>query len=83
MAVGASDVLDTARVYADLKAGLGDLHLVYATTARERGVTKEVLSPEEAVRRLRLPRPKGRRPASCSATSAPGWTTTRSRSPTR
>jgi tRNA/rRNA methyltransferase len=53
MAVGASDVLDAARVHPDLKAGLGDLHRVYATTARERGVTKEVLTPAEAVRRLR------------------------------
>jgi len=61
MAVGASDVLDTARVYPDLKAGLGDLHLVYATTARERGVTKEVLTPGEAVRRLRLAQAQGQK----------------------
>lgn len=61
MAVGASDVLDGARVYDDLKAGLGDLHLVYATTARERGVTKEVLTPAEAARRLRDAAAKGRK----------------------
>ena len=59
MAVGASDVLDTARVYPDLQAGLAELHLVYATTARERGVTKEVLAPQEAVRRLRRAAAKG------------------------
>ena len=53
MAVGAADLLGGARVYDDLKAGLGDLHLVYATTARERGVTKEILTPAEAARRMR------------------------------
>ena len=59
MAVGAKDLLETARVFADLKSGLGDLHLVYATTARERGVTKEILTPREAVRRLRLAGARG------------------------
>ena len=40
---------------------MGDLHLVYATTARERGVTKEVLTPAEAARRLRDAAAKGRK----------------------
>jgi len=53
MAVGAADVLSHARVSSDLKDALGDLHLVYATTARERGTTKEVLTPGEAAARLR------------------------------
>ena len=53
MAVGAADVLAAARVYDDLRKALGDLHCVYATTARERGTTKEVLTPAEAARRLR------------------------------
>ncbi len=52
MAVGAADVLETARRFGDLKAALGDLHLVYATSARERGVTKLVLTPAEAALRL-------------------------------
>jgi tRNA/rRNA methyltransferase len=54
MAVGAVDVLQTAQVFSDPKAALGDLHLVYATTARERGATKEVITPAEAARRLRI-----------------------------
>ncbi|MEI9931097.1 MAG: hypothetical protein WDM89_11275 [Rhizomicrobium sp.] len=45
--------LGNARVFADPKAALGDLHLVYATSARDRGVTKEVITPVEAARRLR------------------------------
>ncbi len=53
MAVGAADILSGARVFADPKAALGDLHLVYATSARDRGVTKEVITPAEAARRLR------------------------------
>jgi tRNA/rRNA methyltransferase len=53
MAVGAADVLERAHVYGDLKDALGDLNLVYATTARDRGITKEVLTPAEAARRLR------------------------------
>ncbi|MBV8977772.1 MAG: RNA methyltransferase [Alphaproteobacteria bacterium] len=59
MAVGAADLLEGARLFADLKSGIGDLNLVYATTARERGVTKEVLTPKEAVRRLRLASARG------------------------
>jgi tRNA/rRNA methyltransferase len=53
MAVGAADVLTGARVFADPKSALGDLHLVYATSARDRGVTKEVITPAEAAWRLR------------------------------
>ncbi|HVU19297.1 MAG TPA: RNA methyltransferase [Rhizomicrobium sp.] len=53
MAVGAADVLASAQVFPDPKTALGDLHRVYATTARDRGTTKEVLTPAEASRRLR------------------------------
>jgi len=61
MAVGAADVLSQAKVFADLKDALGDLNLVYATTARERGTTKEVLTPAEAARRLRIAVARGER----------------------
>jgi tRNA/rRNA methyltransferase len=57
MAVTAKDILDNARVYDDLHEALSDLNLVYATTARDRGITKEVLTPEEGARRLRLAAP--------------------------
>ena len=53
MAVGAAFVNEKARVYQTLEEALGDLNLVYATTARDRGTTKEVLTPEEAAKRLR------------------------------
>jgi tRNA/rRNA methyltransferase len=52
MAVGAVDVVKAARVYATLREALADLHVVYATTARDRGITKEVVTPAEAARRL-------------------------------
>lgn len=53
MAVGAADLLEKAPVFADTRAGLADLQLVYATTARARGVPKETLTPAEGARRLR------------------------------
>jgi tRNA/rRNA methyltransferase len=60
MAVTAKDILDNARVYDDLHEALADLTLVFATTARDRGITKEVLTPEEGARRLRLADPNSK-----------------------
>jgi tRNA/rRNA methyltransferase len=59
MAAGAANVVEDARVFETLKEALGDLHLVYATTARERGITKEVLTPAEAARCLRKAAARG------------------------
>ncbi len=53
MAVTAKDVLDNARVFETLHEALADLNVVYATTARDRGITKEIVTPEECARRLR------------------------------
>jgi tRNA/rRNA methyltransferase len=53
MAAGAANVVEEARVFGTLREALADLNLVYATTARERGITKDVLTPAEAARRLR------------------------------
>lgn len=50
LASGAGRVLDAALVADDLPAALADTTYVYATTARQRGMTKPVLSPEEAMR---------------------------------
>ena len=61
MAVGAAYVSDGARVFQTLPEALGDLQLVYATTARERGVTKPILTPAEAARRLREAAARGER----------------------
>jgi tRNA/rRNA methyltransferase len=48
-AAGATDLLDAARVFPSVEAAVGDLHVVYATTARERGQMKAVLSPSAAM----------------------------------
>ena len=52
MAVGAKFVLDKVRVFDTLEQALGDLHFVYATSARDRGTTKEVVTPPEAAMRV-------------------------------
>lgn len=49
MASGAGRVLDAARVYDDVAGALADCTFVYATTARQRDLTKPVLSPEAAM----------------------------------
>jgi tRNA/rRNA methyltransferase len=49
MASGAGRLLDEAGLYQDTPAALGDCSYVYATTARVRGLTKPVLSPEAAM----------------------------------
>ncbi|MEO0400859.1 MAG: RNA methyltransferase [Pseudomonadota bacterium] len=49
LASGAGRVLDAATVHADLSAALADCNYVYATTARARDLTKDVLSPEAAM----------------------------------
>jgi tRNA/rRNA methyltransferase len=59
MAVGAADLVEAAGLFADTKAALGDLNYVLATTARPRGVPKEILTPIEAARRLRIAAARG------------------------
>jgi tRNA/rRNA methyltransferase len=54
MAAGAASVVDHARVFATVAEAVGELNLVLATTARERGIAREVLTPAEAARRLRV-----------------------------
>src|SRR5471032_2595995 len=61
MAVGAIDILEAVKLYSDAATALGDLQFVVAATARERGVTKPVLTPLEAVRQLRDAAAKGTR----------------------
>jgi tRNA/rRNA methyltransferase len=58
-AAGALPVVKGAKLFTDIKEALGDLNLVYATTARERGTTKEVITPVEAARRLRMASARG------------------------
>jgi len=61
MAAGAGSITEAARVFGSLKEALGDLHLVFATTARDRGITKEVLTPQECARRLRHASARGQK----------------------
>ncbi len=49
-AAGADIVLERATVYDSLAEAVADCAHVYATTVRKRGVTKPVLTPEEAAR---------------------------------
>jgi len=53
MAAGALGIVEQARVFATLEEAVADLQLVYATTARMRGVAKPMLTPPEAASRLR------------------------------
>jgi tRNA/rRNA methyltransferase len=48
-AAGATDLLDAARVFPSVEAAVGDLNAVYATTARERGQMKAVITPSVAL----------------------------------
>src|SRR5271156_3681887 len=44
-AAGATHLLDAAKVFHSVEAAVGDLHFLYASTARERGQMKEVMTP--------------------------------------
>jgi tRNA/rRNA methyltransferase len=61
MASGAGRLLDTAGPFADVPAAIADCDVIYATTARPRGLTKAVLSPEEAMAEARAHAAAGRR----------------------
>ncbi|AKM09777.1 RNA methyltransferase [Croceicoccus naphthovorans] len=51
-ASGADVVLERAQVYASVADAVADCEHVHATTVRKRGVTKPVLTPEEAAREM-------------------------------
>jgi len=51
-AAGADIVLDKAMVFENLADAVSDCAHVYATTVRKRGVTKPVVTPEEAAREI-------------------------------
>jgi tRNA/rRNA methyltransferase len=48
-ASGASPLLESARLFPTAAEAIADLHLVFATTARERGQMKRVLGPDAAM----------------------------------
>jgi tRNA/rRNA methyltransferase len=51
-ASGADVVLERAKVFGSVAEAVADCAHVYATTVRKRGVTKPVLTPEEAAREI-------------------------------
>lgn len=51
-AAGADIVLENARVFATTADAVADCANVYATTVRKRGVTKPVVTPDEAAREI-------------------------------
>lgn len=54
-ASGADRVIEGARVFHRTEDAIAGCTLLFATTAREHGQTKTVVSPEEAARRMRAP----------------------------
>jgi tRNA/rRNA methyltransferase len=50
---GADWIIGNACVFNTLSEAIADLHYVYATTARPRGMTKMVITPQEAARAMR------------------------------
>ncbi|MBV9418281.1 MAG: RNA methyltransferase [Alphaproteobacteria bacterium] len=52
LAAGAADIVENAKLFDSAAAAMGDLHFILATTARERGVAKPVLTPAKAAARL-------------------------------
>jgi tRNA/rRNA methyltransferase len=63
MASGASAVLDRAGLFDDLPSAIHDCDYVFATTARGRGLTKPVLTPERAMEQARAMTAAGKRVA--------------------
>jgi tRNA/rRNA methyltransferase len=60
-AAGAASVADTASLFPTVEQAVGDLHFVFATTARPRDMVKRVATPESAARELALRSAKGER----------------------
>lgn len=59
MAAGAAKLVESARLFECVPDALADLHRVYATTARDRGIAREVLTPSEAAKRLHVASARG------------------------
>jgi tRNA/rRNA methyltransferase len=60
-AAGAASVVDRASLFPTVEQVVGDLHFVFATTARPRDMVKRVTTPESAARELALRAAKGER----------------------
>ncbi|MGB8621633.1 MAG: TrmH family RNA methyltransferase, partial [Paracoccaceae bacterium] len=60
-ASGAGRLLDEAGIFADTAGAVADCDYVFATTARARGLTKPVMTPERAMEHARAMIAEGRR----------------------
>lgn len=60
-AAKATHIIKAAKVYGRLEEAIADLSFVYATTARDRDVTKEVRGPVHAARHMRALEAEGAR----------------------
>jgi tRNA/rRNA methyltransferase len=60
-ASGADKVIDGARLYEGTAAAIADLTRVYATTARQRGMIKRVVTPRRAAKEMRRAASAGRK----------------------
>ena len=63
MASGAGRLLEDAQIVQTTEAAVADAQVIYATTARPRGMTKRVLTPEDAMTEVRGHAMEGRRVA--------------------
>jgi hypothetical protein len=81
LASGAGRLLDHAGLHDDVPEAIGDCTYVYATTARERGLTKPVVTPERAMLEAREMIAAAARWRFFSGRSARGWKTPTSRAP--
>ena len=73
-ASGATAIIDGARVYDTTNAAIADLQMVYATTARSRDMTTEVVTPFEAVVRMKKDESSGVRSGVMFGKEAKGLT---------
>ncbi|WP_380052113.1 RNA methyltransferase [Falsihalocynthiibacter sp. SS001] len=53
MASGAGRLLDEAQIFEDTPDALADCNFIFATTARHRGLTKPIMTPERAMEHAR------------------------------
>ncbi|MDD9901666.1 MAG: RNA methyltransferase [Alphaproteobacteria bacterium] len=52
-AAGAAHVLENARIFSSTAEAVADLEYIFASTARERGMSKEIYTTEAAARKIR------------------------------
>jgi tRNA/rRNA methyltransferase len=58
---GADDIVQNARLFDSTPAAIADLHRVYGTTARHRGMVKVVVTPRQAAIEMRAAEARGER----------------------